>query len=112
MARAFRNCQRRYADTSRRHRDAHRRIGLATSLPRDPVPRHDETDAGPPAGATLRAHDEKWWVVGAMAMPLFLIAADINGVTVALARIGDQLGAPASERGEVEGLLSGSDAAM
>jgi hypothetical protein len=77
-----------------------------------PGPRTGETDAGPPTGATLGAHDKKWWVVGAMAMPLFLIAADINGVTVALARIGDQLGAPASERGEVEGLLSGSDAAM
>jgi EmrB/QacA subfamily drug resistance transporter len=35
----------------------------------------------------------KWSVVATMAVPLFLIAADINGVTVALPAIGDDLDA-------------------
>lgn len=40
---------------------------------------------------------DKWWVVAAMALPVFILTVDINGVTVALPDIGDDLGASTSE---------------
>ncbi len=39
---------------------------------------------------------DKWWVVAAMALPVFILTVDINGVTVALPDIGDDLGASTS----------------
>jgi len=39
---------------------------------------------------------QKWWVVIAMAPPVFILTADINGVTVALPDIGDDLDASTS----------------
>ena len=51
---------------------------------RDTVPR---TDRG--QGARL---SQKWLVIIAMAMPLFMLTADINGLTVALPTIGRDFG--------------------